>query len=75
MLLCSISVRLIKIYLLKFFKLFAKLFYEQILIFLKCDKIVYVPRQKSDFTGLAWFADARTCHTRLVNFHSSELVT
>jgi hypothetical protein len=37
-----------KIYLLSFFKLFAKLFYEPILIFLKCEKIVYAPRQKSD---------------------------
>jgi hypothetical protein len=45
---------LMKIYLLKFFKLFA-LFYEQILIFLKCEKIVYAPRQKSDFTGLVWY--------------------
>jgi hypothetical protein len=61
---CQVAM-LMKTYLLRFFKLFAK----QILIFLKCEIYLYSPRQKSDFTGLVWH---NYC---LVNFHFSELLT
>jgi hypothetical protein len=66
---CQVAM-IIKIYPLRFFKVLAKLFYEQILIFLKCEKIVYAPRQKSDFTGVVWYLKTR-CRSYLNLLYSS----